>query len=232
MKIKKQLNLILLLAIIFGAAAAFGVMQYLNSIKAAYVEQGKFVPVAVAAQQIPPKTQVTPQMFTMREIPSKYVNDNAVVDPKEITGKLTKTTIYPGEQILRSKIAGRDDKSEGLAFVIPAGQRAVTVAVDEVSSVAGLVKPGDYVDVLVTLEEATTLILQNIKVLATGQQTGDETTGERKGTTSTMTLLVLPQQAQQLVLASEKGSIRLMLRSPADKGLVNLPSSRKQELVR
>ncbi|MBF7082489.1 Flp pilus assembly protein CpaB [Desulfallas sp. Bu1-1] len=232
MKIKKQLNLILLLAIVFGAAAAYGVMQYLNGVKAAYVEQGKFVPVAVAAQHIPPKTQITPQMFAMREIPSKYINDDAVVDPKEITGQLTKTAIYPGEQILRSKIAGRDDPSEGLAFVIPQGQRAVTVAVDEVSGVAGLVRPGDYVDVLVTLEEATTLILQNIKVLATDQKTGEETTGDQKGAASTLTLLAAPQQAQQLVLASEKGSIRLMLRSPADKGLVNIPSSRKQELVR
>lgn len=232
-----RLNIILLLAIIFGVMAAFAVYKYLNNVKAAYVKQGNFVEVAVAAQYIPPKTQLNPQMFTMQEIPSKYVNDDAEVDPQALTGKLAKTPIFKGEQILRSKMAGDNDASEGLAFIIPEGQRAMTVAVNEVSGIAGLIKPGDRVDVLVTFDAndqtMTSLILQNVKVLATDKQMEALVDQASQGKIyQTVTMQVTPQQAQPLALASEQGSIRLMMRSPADQGVANIPSAKMNGLVR
>ena len=235
---KFRLNLILFLAVIFGVAAAFGVYQYLNSVKAAYVEKGDFVTVAVATQYIAPKTQIVEQMFSMREIPAKYVNNNAAVDPKEVAGKLTKTAIYPDEQILKDKITAPGESKEELALIIPAGSRALTVAVNEVSGVAGMIKPGDWVDVLVTFENGqagklTSLILQNIKVLATDRNLTDSVGQAEQGKIyQSITVAVTPQQAQPLVLASEQGSIRMMLRPPADKGTVNIPSSKIQDLVR
>lgn len=230
-----RLNVILLLALVFGAAAAFGVFQYLNGVKAAYVEQGDFVPVAVAKQRIAPKTRVSADMFTMQEIPSRYVNDDAVVEPSAITGKLTKTAIFPGEQILKSKIKGQDDPPDELAYAIPDGYRALTVAVNEVSGLAGMIRPGDSVDVFVTFQDAnavmTSLVLQKIQVLAVDRVL-DATSGDREKENSTVTLAVTPQQAQPLVLSTEKGSIRLMMRPPADQGTVQIPSSRMQDLVR
>ncbi len=234
-----KINLILLLAVIFGIAAALGVFQYLSAVKAAYVKQGNFVQVAVATQYVAPKTQLTMQMFTMRDIPSKYVNSDAVVDPAEINGKLTKAPIYRDEQILRSKVVGKDDRSGTLAFIVPAGKRAVTVAVNEVSGIAGMVMPGDIVDVLVTFDDnnenpMTSLILQNISVLATDQETdtGMVQSDQQKEAAKTVTLAVTPQQGQQLTLASEQGSIRLMMRSPADQKVVKIPSAKLPELVR
>jgi len=232
-----RMNVILLLAVVFGVAAAYGVLQYLNGVRAAYVEKGNFIQVAVAVQYIPPKTRVAPQMFTMREIPGEYVNKDAAVDPGEITGKLTKTAIYPDEQILRGKLAGKNDTSEGLAFIIPEGKRAVAVAVNEVSGVAGLVRPGDSVDVLVTFDvnekTLTSLILQDITVLAVDRNMSAAAgQGSQQEAARTVTLSVTPQQAQPLVLASEKGSIRLVMRSPADEKKVNIPSTNMNGLVR
>ncbi len=232
-----RLNIILLLALVCGAAAAYGVFQYLNSVKAFYLEQGDFVQVVVAARYIPPKTQITSPMYTVQEIPAKYVNDDAAVDPKEITGKLTKTAIYPQEQILRSKIVDKDDPPEELAFVIPEGERAVTVAVNEVSGIAGMIRPGDRVDVLVTFdagsETITSLLLQNIKVLATDRDMDAAARGGKQDKIyQTVTLSVSPRQAQPLVMASEQGSIRLMLRSPADQETEDIPSTRIRDLIR
>jgi len=233
-----KINVILLLAVIFGIAAALGVFQYLSAVKAAYVKQGKFVRVAVAMQYIAPKTQLTLQMFTMRDIPSKYVNSDAVLDPEEINGKLTKAPIYQDEQILRSKVVGKNDRSGTLAFIVPAGKRAVTVAVNEVSSISGMVMPGDIVDVMVTFDNdgnaMTSIILQSISVLAADQKTdaGAVQSDQKKEAAKTVTLAVTPQQGQQLTLASEQGSIRLMMRSPADLKVVNIPSAKLTELVR
>jgi len=235
-----RLNVILLLAVIFGIAAAFGVFQYLNGVKATYVEQGDFVKVAVAKQRIAPKTRVSAEMFTMREIPSRYVNNDAVVDPASVTGKLTKTVIHPDEQILKSKIRGQDDPPDELAYIIPDGYRALSVAVNEVSGLAGMIRPGDTVDVFVTFqrkiqdqeETLTSLILQKIKVLAVDQRLDSAVGGEQITENQTVTLAVTPQQAQPLVLSTEKGSIRLMMRPPADQVTVAIPSTKINDLAR
>jgi len=233
---KIKFNVVILLAVVFGAAAAYGVYQYLNNVKDAYVEQGDFVQVAVALQNIPAKTTISPQMFGMQEIPANYVNNDAAVDIKEVSGKLSKSPIYKDEQILRSKVSGPGDPPEELAFVVPAGQRAVTVAVNEVSGIAGMIRPGDRIDVLVTFEEEekmTSLILQKIKVLATDRSMS-ATVGQRgqEGIYQTVTLAVTPQQAQPLVLATEHGNMRLMLRSHADEEAVHIPAARVKDLVR
>jgi len=238
---KIKFNVVILLAVVFGAAAAYGVYQYLNSVRDSYVEQGDFVQVAVATQHIPAKTPISPQMFAMQEIPAKYVNNNAAVDPKEVSGKLSKTPIYQDEQILRSKISGPEDPPEELAFVVPAGQRAVTVAVNEVSGIAGMIRPGDSIDVLVTfeaegnekVEKMTSLILQKIRVLATDKSMSATVgQGGQESIYQTLTLAVTPQQAQPLVLATEHGSMRMMLRSHAEEAVIHIPATRVKDLVR
>jgi len=237
---KIKFNVVILLAVVFGAAAAYGVYQYLNNVKDAYVEQGNFVQVAVALQYIPAKTPISPQMFAMKEIPAHYVNNDAAVDPKEVSGKLSKTPLYQDEQILRSKVAGSGDPPEELAFIVPTGQRAVTVAVNEVSGIAGMIRPGDRIDVLVTFEEEvekekkmTSLILQKIRVLATDRSMSATVgQGGQEGIYQTITLAVTPQQAQSLVLATEHGNTRMMLRSHAGEAAVHIPAARVKDLGR
>ena len=125
----------------------------------------------------------------------------------------------------------------GLPSLIPPGMRAVSVRVNEVVSVAGFVTPGTRVDVLLTGtpgatgEQETTTVLQNVAVLASGHTLERTATGEAQ-TTAVITLLVSPDDAQRLTLASSEGHIQLALRNPLDTKQDEVPSSNSRGLYR
>lgn len=238
-------KLILILAVLVGLAAAGGIYLYLENMKRTYEVSGDFVKVAVARQRIPARTQITDQMIEQKDFPSNYVHEKAAVDPREVIGKIVKSDILPGEQVLMDKLAKDKEASDGLSFLLQPGKRAVTVAVNEVSGLAGLVKPGDRVDVLGTFDlqgaagqekaSFTTLLIQNVSVLSIDQTTnpaaGNTQDSKKPGFATTITLSVTPEQAQPLVLCSEKGTIRLLLRSVTDQEILALPSIRMNQLV-
>ncbi len=128
--------------------------------------------------------------------------------------------ITKGDFILPTKLAG-ENAGAGLPSLIPPGMRAVSVRVNEVVSVAGFVTPGTRVDVLLTGtpgaggEQQTTTVLQNVAVLASGHTLERTSTGEAQNT-AVITLLVSPEDAQKLTLASTEGHIQLALRNPLD----------------
>ncbi|MBC7324510.1 MAG: Flp pilus assembly protein CpaB, partial [Moorella sp. (in: Bacteria)] len=134
------------------------------------------------------------------------------------------------------------DPSQGLAFLVSPGKRAATIAVNDVSGLAGLLRPGDRVDVAGTVdvplgsarETVTSLLIQNVHVLAVNQfaDPSPVKSSNKSTQTQTITLEVTPQQAQTLILAAERGSVRLLLRSPGDEAEVALPSVRLENLVR
>lgn len=226
-------KLILILALVVGLAAAGGIYFYLDNMQKTYREEGEFVKVVTSKQRIPAKTMITAQMIETKEIPSKYINTDAAVDPKEVIGKTVKSEILPGEQVLRGKLAGAKGSSEGLSYMIEPGKRAVTIAVNEISGVAGQILPGDRVDIMGTFDNQgvlTTLILQNIPVLSVNQTT-DTSGQEEKTSARTLTLSVNPDQMQPLVLCSERTTIRLALRSATDNDILNLPMTRMNNLV-
>jgi len=231
-------KLILILAIVFGLAAAFGVYQYLDNLKKSYRSSGNFKQVVVPKQMIGPRTMVTEQMVKVKDIPVELIQPGTAMELNEVVGKISRSELFSEEPILLSRLHKDNDLSGGLALTIPHGQRALTVAVDDISGVAGLLRPGDHVDVLVTFDHEaekatlTSLIMQNITILAVGQSLDGAQKGDKKVNTQTVTLAVKPDQAPPLTLASENGTIRLMLRSPKDEGTVSLPSARMQNLVR
>lgn len=236
-------KIFLALALIFAAAAAVSTYFYLQSLEEAYRKTGRFVTAVVAGTDIPARTNITPAMVKYQDIPARYLHPDAATSAREVVGKITLTDIKAGEPILKSKLVAAKDARYGLAFSLGAGERAVTVAVTEVSSVGGMVRPGDRVDVVATLDIApadpnqpkttyTTTILSDIRVLATGQRLTPEEKKDKKDTGfQHVTLAVTPAQAQILVLAAERGSIRLVLRSPVDKGKVKLPPAKIEDLV-
>ncbi len=237
-------KLILIMALIAGLAAAGGVYLYLENLKQKYEISGDFIKVVTASQRIPAKTRITERMIELEDVPAKYINNRAVVDTKEVVGKIARMDILPGEQVLRDRVAGEKDAFDNLSFMLQQGKRAVTIAVNEVSGLAGLLRPGDRVDVLGTFDlqgavgqekhSITTFLIQNVVVLSVDQNTIPSSGSNNQDNSTparTITLSVTPEQAQPLVLCSEKGTLRLVLRPAADRELVTLPSIKMDQLV-
>jgi pilus assembly protein CpaB len=115
--------------------------------------------------------------------------------------------------------------------------RAVSVRVNEVVSVAGFVTPGTRVDILLTgtpeggNDPQTTTVLQNVAVLDSGQKLERTSTGEAQNT-PVITVLVSPDDAQRLTLASSQGKIQLVLRNPLDTKASDVPASSERELYK
>jgi pilus assembly protein CpaB len=138
----------------------------------------------------------------------------------KVLGRGVILPISRGEFILPSKLAP-ENAGSGLPSLIPPGMRAVSVRVNEVVSVAGFVGPGTRVDILLTgtpngsSEDQTTTVLQNVAVIAAGQHLERNAAGDAQNT-PVITLLVSPDDAERLTLASAEGRIQLALRNPLD----------------
>lgn len=216
-------KLVFLIALIFGLITAFLVLNYLNEAKQA-LDDTDYVEIVVANQDIPAKTVISDSMVVLQKIPRQYMHAQEAMDKKDIVGKILLVPVIAGESILKNQVLEQGDSREGLAYIVPKGKRALTVAVDEVSGVAGLIKPGDRVDVISTIvigdqqpKPHTLVVLQDIEVLATGKIMDIKTDGKTKPVeTKTVTLAVTLAEAKPLMMASQRGVIRLMLRSPID----------------
>jgi len=147
---------------------------------------------------------------------------------QDCAGRALITPVAENEPILETKLAPRA-AGAGLPAAIPEGMRAVSVAVNDVIGVAGFVIPGTVVDVLVTgpiqggsgnQNNITRTILENIRVLAAGQQSALDRSGKPQNV-PVVTLLVTPDEAAKLTMASTEGKIQLALRNTIDTQLAN-----------
>ncbi len=142
---------------------------------------------------------------------------------QDVVGRGVITKIYAKEPILEVRLAPKG-AGGGFAATIPKGMRAVAVPVNEVVGLAGFVVPGMHVDVLISgappnepanLGTLTKTLLQNIEVLSSGQDFKKDPEG-KPITVQVVNLLVTPEQAEQLSLASHQTTIQLVLRNPLD----------------
>jgi pilus assembly protein CpaB len=147
----------------------------------------------------------------------------ATARPQDVLGRGVTTTIYAREPIIESRLAPKG-AGGGLAAMIPQGMRAVAIRVNEVVGVAGFVVPGMHVDILISgnspggngnLGTLTKTMLQNIEVLSAGQDFKKDAEG-KPIMVQVVNLLVTPEQAEQLSLASNQTTIQLILRNPLD----------------
>jgi len=156
----------------------------------------------------------------------------AITDPKNAIGRGVIANIYSGEPIVDNRLAPMGSGG-GLAATIKEGMRACAVRVDEVVGVAGFVTPGMRVDVLVSgvppgsgnnQETQTRTILQNIEVLSAGTDIQKDAEGKPQQV-QVVNLLVTPEQAQVLALASSQMRIQLVLRNPLDTKITTVPET-------
>jgi pilus assembly protein CpaB len=178
------------------------------------------IDVIVAADDMQVGARVEEHDIKIIKIPAGDLPAGAPRRRSDVLGHGVIIPITKGEFILPNKLAG-ENAGSGLPSLIPPGMRAVSVRVNEVVSVAGFVTAGTRVDVLLTGtpgtsgEAQTTTVLQNVAVLASGHTLERSSTGEAQ-TTPVITLLVSPDDAERLTLASSEGHIQLALRNPLD----------------
>lgn len=226
---------LLIAAVVMGLITALLVYLYMSrQIRAASAE----VPIVVAQRDIPIGSILNGSMLGVRNVSKKALPPGVATSPDMVVGKVVMRQIYAGEPVLLSAVALRNRLSQ----LIPISMRAVTVALDPVSGVAGFIQPGDHVDVIATFNvdggTLSKVVLQDVELLAAGgevaaDQGPPQQAGAIKGPQvyPTATLAVTPQQAEELVLAESKGKLRLALRRPDDRTRISTTGITGRDVV-
>jgi pilus assembly protein CpaB len=215
-------------ALALGAFVSFVVYKNLLSKSNANNEPG--TDVVVAANDVQVGAKLTDGDLRSVKVSASVAPPNFFRSKSQVIGRGVILPIQKGEFILPSKLAA-ENAGSGLPSLIPPGMRAVSVRVNEVVAVAGFVVPGTRVDVLLTgnpaggNEPQTTTVLENVAVIAAGQRLERNAAGDPQ-TTPVITLLVSPDDAQKLTLASSQGHIQLALRNPVDTRKTDLEATK------
>lgn len=186
--------------------------------------------VVVAATPLPLGARLQDQSLRLIAWPSDSALPQGVFTRKEdCLDRALVSSVVENEPILEARLAPKEGGA-GLAVTIPEGMRAVSVQVNEVIAVAGFVLPGSMVDVLVTgspggqgSANITKSVLENVRVLAAGQQIEQDKEG-KPHTVPVITLLVSPEDANKLTMAANQGRLQLALRNTIDTKKVDPPA--------
>jgi pilus assembly protein CpaB len=230
---RTRLLMIGVFALAAGLLAAVYVYKNLQPKNGAAADTAE---VMVAANDLQVGARVEDHDIKIIRIQSTDMPPGAPRKKADVVGHGVVLPIPKGQFILPNHLAG-ENAGSGLPALIPPGMRAVSVRVNEIVSVAGFVTPGTRVDVLLTGaptgsgEQQTTTVLQNVAVLASGHTLERTSSGEAQNT-AVITLLVTPDDAQRLTLASTEGHIQLALRNPLDTKQDDVPASNSRGLYR
>jgi pilus assembly protein CpaB len=219
----KRLLFVLAGAAVFGLVAAVSVSRYLSNAQAFTRNMNNVV---VAKVDIPLGTTIVAEQLTQVQLPANAVPDAAFAEAGKVVGRVAVVNVAAREPVTDFKLAP-EGSAGGLSSVIPEGYRAMTVKVDDVIGVAGFLRPGAMCDVLTVIEPAETtgnrnpiskIVLQNVKVLASGQNIDKPKDQREAEQVKAVTLQVTPEQAEKLALASTEGKLRLVMRNSIDQG--------------
>ena len=229
--------LLLVIAIGCGAIAVFAGQRYLGDRLEA--ERARLAPkpvrtvdVVVARRDLAKGDPISAETMAVRPIPLDYVASGAIRPERfdDVQGGRLALPMRAGEALLASAIVG----GEQVAFSsrVKPGIRALTIAVDEINSISGMLQPGDRIDLLFSAKppdaarghtqvpEATIPLFQNLLVLATGRQVRAGVDGRQPGQAgrsfTSVTVEIEPEPAQRLVVAQRAGKLTAILRNPDD----------------
>jgi pilus assembly protein CpaB len=245
----------LLVALVLGLVAALLSWLYVQRVSQES-RQATLVPVIVAASDIPVRTQVTSQMLTVKQVAADARHEKAFTGVEQVQSKVTNLPITAGEQVLSTKFFARKEDSGLAFRIPPGRRAVSVNVNEVVSSGGMIMPGDhvDVVSVFSASGGATgpnageqaqdtaTIVLQNMEVLAVAQQLNGPVEAPKSGIAGsiggtktelsvqpnarTVTLAVTPEEAQKLILAEEKGKIRLALRAVEDNEVQAVPATR------
>ena len=231
-----------MLALGCGLVASIGITQVLaNRDKPAVGPAGDSQPVFVAMADIGMGDLLTAQDLKLEQWPKASVPQGAISRIEDIEGRRARGKLYAGEPILDFKLLGKGASEQGATALIPKGYRVIPVKVDLVSGGSSLILPGDRVDVMAHFfkdkgrgisETVTRTILQDVKVFAVNDVLGMENSADdgKSIVAKTISLLVTPNQAAKVTLATQLGKVQLVMRSPEDDEQAPNASATAEEL--
>ncbi len=229
----KRLTTALFIALLISGLFTFWLSRRVT--KAAHAAAPQKQLYVAAARTLEAGEVLKPGNLQLVDWPSSAPLSGGFVKIDDVAGR---TVLYPlakGEPILDRHLAAAG-AGVGLSANIPTGMRAISVRSDEVVGVAGFMQPGTHVDVLLTYhsdkspEPRTATVLQDVVILAAGQQFHPDP--ESKPTSVTVvTLLLKPEDAERVVLATSLGAIHFVLRNGADREQTSDPSIGLNELA-
>ncbi|HVA79825.1 MAG TPA: Flp pilus assembly protein CpaB [Candidatus Binataceae bacterium] len=227
--------------VLAGLAAMLASVVVYSALKRrdAEVQQAlaKNVEIVVAAYDLPLGTKIEASELKLAKWSSDAMPVGAYTDPRQAIGSYVKSGFVSNEPIVANKLFIGEKTAGIMPLLIPFGMRAVSVPVDEVSDIAGFVLPHTRVDVLVALSGSDAnnkalakIVLQNVEVLAVAQEI--EMKKDTPEVVKVVTLLVSPQEAERLALASREGSLRLAMRNYNDNKIVLTRGSDVAQMLR
>jgi pilus assembly protein CpaB len=230
--------ILLALALGCGLVASIGISQVLDSSNRPVAVET--APIYVALRNVNVGDPMTESMVALEEWPKGKVPVGALTKWDELEGRRPRTNIYQGEPILDGKLLAKGQTNDPIQGV-PSGMRLKTVSVDARTSAAGLLSPGDRVDIqlYVNRNEAygitapvTRIFLQNVRVYAIDQTIEKSSDGEdARSVAKTVSLIVTPAQANKITLAENMGTISLIPRHPDDETLVDDSEQTSDDLL-
>lgn len=218
---RKRTLLVLLLALISGAVAAFSALRYLQNRPTPLIaaNTADTRPVVVAAREVALGQTLSEDDVRVIDWPADALPGGIHTATSEVVGRTVVDDLDTNEPILAAKLA--EGGLYGMVPLIPEGMRAVSVSVDQVVAVAGYVTPRTRVDVILIMEQPgssetrSKVILENLTVLAANQVITENEEGQPI-VSSVVTVLVTPEQAEKITLADTQGTLRLALRNTLD----------------
>ncbi len=207
----------------FAAIASYSLFNYLQGQELRAKSAVATAKVVVAAQKISPGSAINVTQVKAINWPQSDIPQGAFASTDQVVSRLSMDGAAPGEPILESKLVPKEGQTGVLTYKIPEGHRAMTVGVDPVSGVAGFIMPGNKVDVVLTTNQGfannqppvSKIVLQNVPVLAIGQIVEQQKEGKPL-VVPTVTMDVVPNDAEKLAIASTQGKLQLVLRRAGD----------------
>lgn len=239
----------LLLSLMLGLLAVFLVFVYVRGLERQLYEEVDMQNVIVTREDIAAGRAIEERAIQRVAVPRKYRQPQTFPAIEEVAGRVAVVPIPAGSQVAGGMLA--DAGAEALSFEVPRGRRAVAITVSDETGVGGLVRPGNFVDIIGTFEfgrpvgyeqgriryadEKTEVrtMMQNVFVVAVNRELRRERIQAETGaappqsqsqrTLRTVTVMVEPERVQELILAQEIGDLTLSLRSGLDDTQVDLP---------
>jgi pilus assembly protein CpaB len=232
---ERRYTMVLYGALVVAAVATFGAYRMLGALR----DQTRVPtqPVVIATKDLPEGVALDRLELTTRNWPIATVPVGAFSSIDSAVGRVTRIAVFNGEAIVPGRLAPVG-AGAGLEQKIAPGTRAMAVRINDVAGISGLLQPNSRVDVLVTLAEDANnretqmakLFMENMRVLSVGTEVQRDADGKPNNAT-TVTLGVTPQQAEQLAVAMNKGSIQLVLRGYGDPDTVRTSGATSKDVL-